>query len=49
VAKLSHAETGDSLSSKDEPLIMEPWSMPEPLLPIAVVAHAKADEDKLSL
>jgi elongation factor G len=48
VAKLSHAETGDSLSSKDEPLIMEPWSMPEPLLPIAVVAHAKADEDKLS-
>jgi elongation factor G len=26
---------------------MEPWSMPEPLLPIALVAHAKADEDKL--
>ena len=27
--------------------MMEPWSMPEPLLPIALVAHAKADEDKL--
>ena len=47
IAKLSHAETGDTLSGKDQPLVMEPWSMPEPLLPIALVAHAKADEDKL--
>lgn len=47
VAKLSRAETGDTLSGKDNPLVMEPWSMPEPLLPIALVAHAKADEDKL--
>ncbi|HEX6232095.1 MAG TPA: elongation factor G-like protein EF-G2 [Jiangellaceae bacterium] len=48
IAKLSKAETGDTLSSKDEPLLMRPWEMPEALLPIAVVAHAKADEDKLS-
>jgi elongation factor G len=47
IAKLSRAETGDTLSGKDKPLVMEPWSMPEPLLPIALVAHAKADEDKL--
>ena len=47
IAKLSHAETGDTLSSKDEPFVMQPWVMPDPLLPIAVVAHAKADEDKL--
>lgn len=47
IAKLSHAETGDTLSDKENPLVMEPWSMPDPLLPIAVVAHAKADEDKL--
>jgi elongation factor G len=48
VAKLSRAETGDTLSSREKPLLMQPWAMPEPLLPIAVVAHAKADEDKLS-
>ena len=47
IAKLSRAETGDTLSDKENPLVMEPWSMPEPLLPIALVAHAKADEDKL--
>ena len=48
VAKLSTAETGDTLSDKDRPLLMEAWSMPEPLLPIAIVAKSKADEDKLS-
>ncbi|MDQ1039941.1 elongation factor G [Streptomyces sp. V3I8] len=48
VAKLSRAETGDTLSARDEPLLMEPWEMPDPLLPLAVQAHSKADEDKLS-
>lgn len=48
VAKLSSAETGDTLSAKDEPLLMVPWTMPEPLLPLAVEAHGKADEDRLS-
>ncbi|MFJ2831165.1 elongation factor G-like protein EF-G2 [Streptomyces sp. NPDC087263] len=48
VAKLSRAETGDTLSAKDNPLLMEPWQMPDPLLPLAIQAHSKADEDKLS-
>jgi elongation factor G len=48
VAKLTRAETGDTLSEKDHPVLMEPWVMPEPLLPVAVVAKSKADEDKLS-
>ncbi|MGI5400231.1 elongation factor G-like protein EF-G2 [Streptomyces sp. CA-135486] len=48
VAKLARAETGDTLSAKDNPLLMEPWTMPDPLLPLAIQAHSKADEDKLS-
>ncbi|MER5200709.1 elongation factor G-like protein EF-G2 [Streptomyces sp. NPDC002740] len=48
VAKLGHAETGDTLSAKGDPLLMEPWRMPDPLLPLAIQAHSKADEDKLS-
>ncbi len=48
MAKLGTAETGDTLSDKDNPLLMEPWSMPEPLLPVAIVAKSKADDDKLS-
>ncbi|GII65459.1 elongation factor G [Sphaerisporangium krabiense] len=48
VAKLSRAETGDTLSDKDDPLLVRSWTMPDPLLPVAVRARSKADEDKLS-
>src|SRR5262249_46239534 len=48
IGKLSRAETGDTLSSVDQPRVLRPWSMPEALLPVAIVAKSKADEDKLS-
>ncbi len=48
IAKLTRAETGDTLSAKEDPLLMEPWVMPDPLLPVAITAHAKADDDKLA-
>jgi elongation factor G len=48
VAKLATAETGDTLSDKEKPLLMESWTVPEPLLPVAIQAKSKADEDKMS-
>ncbi|GAA4129598.1 elongation factor G-like protein EF-G2 [Actinomadura keratinilytica] len=48
VAKLGRAETGDTLSDPAKPMVMAPWTMPDPLLPVAIQARSKADEDKLS-
>ena len=49
IGRLSRAETGDTLSDKSDPLVLKPWTMPEPLLPLAVQPHAKTDEDKLAV
>jgi elongation factor G len=48
VTKVISAETGDTLSAPNDPLLMAPWTMPEPLLPVAVVGRSRSDEDALA-
>ena len=48
VAKLNHTTTGDTFSTKDDPVQLPPLELPEPLLAFAIVPKTKGDEDKLS-
>jgi elongation factor G len=47
VAKLGATETGDTLSARDNPVILPPLSFPEPALSVAIEPQTKADLDKM--
>jgi elongation factor G len=48
LTKVGSAETGDTVSAPDNPMLMAPWQMPEPLLPVAVIAKTRSDEDTMA-
>jgi elongation factor G len=48
VAKLTETATGDTLCSRDDPVVLPAPSMPDPLLPIAIAPKSRGDEEKLS-
>jgi len=49
VAKLSVTNTGDTLGSRDKPVIIAPSLFPEPIFSEAVYPKTKADLDKLGV
>ncbi|MFW0773912.1 elongation factor G-like protein EF-G2 [Paenarthrobacter nitroguajacolicus] len=48
ISKLASAETGDTVSDREAPLLIETWNMPEPLMPVAIEGASRSDEDALS-
>jgi elongation factor G len=48
VAKLAHAHTGDTFSSKDASVQLPEIELPEPLLAYAIAPKTKGDDDKLA-
>jgi len=49
VAKLAETNTGDTLSTKERPLVLPPIEFPIPSLSVAIHPKTKADLDKLGI
>ena len=49
VVGLRHAATGDTITSKDQPLVLESITFPEPVVHVAIEPKTKSDQDKLGL
>ena len=49
VAKLKETTTGDTITSKETPLVLPALVFPEPAIAFAIEAKSKADEDKISV
>jgi elongation factor G len=49
VAKLTETTTGDTLCSKDNPIVLPSIKFPDPIMSLAVAPKTKGDEDKLSV
>jgi elongation factor G len=48
LTKVGTAETGDTVSDRESPLLIAAWEMPEPLMPVAVQGASHGDEDALA-
>jgi elongation factor G len=48
LTKLASVETGDTISDREHPLLVEAWDMPEPLMPVAVQGASHTDDDALA-
>jgi elongation factor G len=46
---LKDTRTGDTLSSEDQPIILEAMRFPNPVIDVAIEPKSKADQDKLSI
>src|SRR4051794_16391440 len=49
VAKLKDVHTGDTLSTKEHPIVIEHITIPEAAISFAIEAKARGDEDKLGV
>ncbi len=47
LVKLKETQTGDTLASKDYPVVLKPLELPEPLVNVAIVPKTREDQEKV--